>query len=304
MVFNFSKKDKKPNNRKLGERSHLVFEFPGSPGNIARRCYLPMLENCQISESQRSNLSEYSLLGRNSSIYSYMGAKSRNFNLTFKISLLHILTQESSEGIADMFNKQFTVYGLDNATKVAAFFVGLNLDKPELVKGKEHASLHRSYYQKIAKLKNPGLSAFDSGLNSVFSFIGADSLIASDPSYIPVNKIIDLILFWVNLVRSSTKNNSTNTVEGPPIVRINHGTMYNNVPCVVESYTIRIIDDSGYDIQTMTPKQIEISMVLNESRTGDFSKFKSGDDVKGDNNAGWEAVFSENNMDPYNGLVR
>jgi hypothetical protein len=309
MVFNFSKKTKKINNRKLGERSHLVFEFPGPKGNLPRRCYLPMLENCQVTESQKSNLAEYSLLGRNSSIYSYMGAKSRTFSLTFKISLLHILTQESSEGIADMFSKQFTAYGLTKEAKVAAFaFMGVNLDGVEgytkKIKGKEHAALHRSYYQKIAKIRNPGLSSFDSALNSVFSFIGADSFVSSDPSYDSINKIIDLIIFWVNLVRSSTKNNSTNTIEGPPIVRLNHGTMYNNIPCVVDSYNIRIIDDSGYDVQTMTPKQIEISMNLNETRVGDFSEFKSGEDVKGDNNVGWEAVFTENNMDPYNGLIR
>ena len=294
----FSKKPREPNKRKLGQRSHLVFEFQTKDGG--KRCYLPMFENCQITESQKSNLSEYSLLGRNSSIYSYMGAKSRNFSVTFKISLLHILAQESNEGIDDMFTKQFTSYGLSDDDKKDLFFTGL--DKPVKINGKEHANLHRSYYQSIAKLRNPGLSLFDVGVNKLLSVFGADQL--ATPGYDRQNKAIDLILFWVNLVRSSTKNNSTNTVYGPPVVRLNHGTMYNNVPCVAESYNIRILDESGYDVQTLTPRQIEISLTLNEVRTGNFGEFQSGDEIKGDNNTGWEAVFSENNMDPYNGLVR
>ena len=320
MVFNFSKKPKKFNKRSLGQRSHLVFEFPAH-GERGYRAYLPMFENCQITEAQKSNLAEYSLLGRNSSIYSYLGAKSRTFNLTFKISLLHILEQETSEGIEDMFRQQFSVLYLSKDALKKAFFentvsygpelalAGIAKNKTKRITGIEHAKLHREFYQRIAKIRNPGLNAFDRGLNSIFSTFGLDSFVASDPSYQSINKIIDLVIYWVNLVRSSTKNNSRDTTLGPPIVRLNHGTMYNNIPCVVDSYNIKLMDESGYDVQTLTPKQIEISMTLNEYRVGNFGEFTSRGEISdntnaGDNNVGWEAVFSENNMDPYNGLVR
>lgn len=304
MVFNFSKKkDIKLNKRALADRSHLVFEFPQHKGNLIR-AYLPFLENIQITESQRSNLSEYSLLGRNSSIYSYMGAKSRQFTLTFKISLLHLLDQLSKEGLNNIFKQQYS-FGTDKTTAKQAFFVGKLLtgyNPSKNIKGIEHAKLHREYYQKIANIKNPKLGLFDNTLNSIFSTIGLDGAVTPNPNYDNVNKAIDLIIYWVNLIRSSVKNNSTDTTLGPPIVRVNHGTLYNNVPCVVENYSIRPIDEAGYDVQTLTPKQIEISISLSEQRTGNFGDFTSRT-VNGDNNTGWESVFKENNMDPYNGRV-
>ena len=108
---------------------------------------------------------------------------------------------------------------------------------------------------------------------------------------------------WLNLVRATCLNNATNTVQGPPIVRLTHGPMYNNIPCVVRDYSISIIDEAGYDVQTLTPKRLEVTMTLSEMRTGDFGSFQEGFLEAGDNLAGWEAIINNNNGDPYNGEI-
>jgi len=118
-----------------------------------------------------------------------------------------------------------------------------------------------------------------------------------------MNDILNWILVWVNLVRASVLNNSQDTVYGPPIVRLNHGAMYNNVPCLVEDYSIRIMDEQGYEVQTMIPKGLEIQLNLVESRTGTFGDYVVGAVGEGDNLTGWESVIENNTYDPLNGVV-
>ena len=118
-----------------------------------------------------------------------------------------------------------------------------------------------------------------------------------------INRVLNLFIFYVNLIRASVLNNSENSVYGPPILRLNHGTMYNNIPCLLKGYTINIVDDAGYEVQTLTPKRVSISLELVESRAGNFANFKAGDLINGDNLTGWESIIETSNMDPYNGLV-
>jgi hypothetical protein len=79
--------------------------------------------------------------------------------------------------------------------------------------------------------------------------------------------------------------------------------MYNNVPCLVENYNIRIAEEAGYDVQTFTPRQIEVTLSLIESRTGDFGKYQATTLQAGDNLTGWESIISNNDLDPQNGLI-
>ena len=69
-------------------------------------------------------------------------------------------------------------------------------------------------------------------------------------------------MFWINIIRSSVRNNASNTLFGPPVVRLNHGIMYNNVPFIVDNYQISIVEEAGYDLETILPKQLEITMAL------------------------------------------
>jgi hypothetical protein len=334
----------KKNSRLLHERSHLALEFPQSNNRIIRT-FIPMLQNAQVSERGTANLNNYNLVGRAGQLFSYAGAQSRKINLTFNISLLHVMEMDSTEGISDKFKQQFKLFFTEREDAKQLFdmrdeqsagfksveepdnFVsqgqsfslfpaegtGSVLQSPDDFlgdsdqkingKGRDYASVHRNYYRKLigeltgSPLDNQESESFLGPLLSNF-----DISLASQ-GYKNVNDSIDLVYCWVNLIRGTILNNSSNTLYGPPIVRLTHGPMYNNVPCLVENYSIRIAEEAGYDVQTFTPRQIEVTLSLIESRTGDFGKYQATTLQAGDNLTGWESIISNNDLDPQNGLI-
>ena len=66
-------------------------------------------------------------------------------------------------------------------------------------------------------------------------------------------KTIDIIIYWVNIIRASLTNYSKNPVYGPPIVRLNHGIMYQDIPCICTNYDIRHNEAAGHDLRTLLP---------------------------------------------------
>jgi len=191
---------------------------------------------------------------------------------------------------------------IENAT----YLVGSEPWQNNTGKQQDHASIHRQYYRKLIN----HVAGFDpqsllggvgETINSFFE--GGLGIASPDENAAALDSTLNLVYLWVNLIRASILNNSRSTTLGPPIVRLTHGGMYNNVPCLLDNYSINIVDEAGYDVQTMTPKRLEISLNLIESRTGNFGAFKAGEIAFGDNLTGWESVIENNNIDPYNGLI-
>ena len=112
-------------------------------------------------------------------------------------------------------------------------------------------------------------------------------------------KTIDIIMYWVNLIRSSAINNSKDPTYGPPIVRLNHGILYQDIPCICLDYKVNTDDGAGYDLKTMLPRVIQISMNLMEYRAGNFGKYNITKYVDRDNIVGWESLIGgTNTIDP------
>jgi hypothetical protein len=171
--------------------------------------------------------------------------------------------------------------------------------------GQQYALTHRNYYRKlIGKITNAQLAQqeADSVVTSIANDFGLE-LEQRSSRVTDLDKYLDLIYVWVNLIRASVLNNSRNTLYGPPVIRLTHGAMYNNVPCLMEDYNIRILDEVGYELETLTPKRIEVSLSLVESRTGNFGSYVAGQIESGDNLTGWESIISNNDLDPQNGLI-
>ena len=172
--------------------------------------------------------------------------------------------------------------------------------------GRNHAALQRAYYDEhVRKITGLGRNEFlDNLLNKIVT-----SKVFGQPEFnaaanvAKLDSTINLVYFWLNLIRGSVLNRSDNTMYGPPIVRLTHGAMYNNVPCLLQDYSINIDEQAGHDVATLTPKKIDITLNLVESRTGNFGNFQSGEVEFGDNITGWESVIEENNMDPCNGVI-
>jgi hypothetical protein len=290
--------------RLLHERSHLKLEFP-QQGDQTIQAYIPFLENPEINEKGKSKLNTYDLLGRAGQLFSYGGANSRSLDLKFSISLLHVLNIQSTEGITEKFQRNFNSYFIGKALTRKSFNLQPGVaqgpggyvppaSQPLEVEAFEQAAAHRNYYRGlIGQVTNT-----DPG-NQID--VGGTPTGNSDTK--DLDKTLDLIYYWINLVRGSVLNNSTNTLYGPPIVRLTHGPMYNNVPCLVEDYSVSIEEEAGYDVQTLTPKRVQVTMSLVESRTGNFGEYVPGTITDGDNLTGWESIIDNNSIDPYNGLI-
>ena len=112
-------------------------------------------------------------------------------------------------------------------------------------------------------------------------------------------RILDLLVYWVNIIRSSVINKADNPIMGPPIIRLTHGLMYQNIPCICTDYDISWEERAGYDLHTLMPRRIKVSLNLEELRTGDFGSFSDhdptimGDPIRNDNLGGWESIISE-----------
>ena len=280
------------------------------PNDVDRptQMFIPILENLDISETQAANLATYDLIGRPGNLFSYLGAKSRSFNLKFNITLPNVLEYMLSEGFSDHFKLDFTRYNRNKLKDKEAFKKILG-EGGTSVHATESTSLSnkidfygkaRSYYYALKGVKGdtkPAGNFFDSSIGFVLN-----NLLGSTPppKQKGVSDAVNIIILWVAVIRSLVLNNTQNTSLGPPCVYINHGTMYKNIPCVCSNVSIKINNNVGFDLISFTPRQIEVNLTLMENRTGNFKKYEPFKLMEGENIAGWEAVLDYGTTDPYN----
>jgi len=312
--------------RALPERSKLQFFFPvASQGNKFYIIELPFYENIEIREDKKARYQKYSLISRSSNLYSYLGAESRELSLSFRMTLPHILETHSNisldrylsyndndrsnsekerekflqplqpkktpEGIAYRLGTQYTrSLAKDSAAQVLQ---GLLLG-PYFNNSNED---DRLYFENKYDLSPGGQKEILSAKFPRTEYVNTNDrptqltpdLKAIDPKY----KIIDTIIYCVNIIRASVLNNAKNPIYGPPIIRLHHGIMYQNIPCICTNYSVQHDEAAGYDLDTLLPRRIKIDLKLEEIRAGDFSEFQpmiQANPIKRDNLAGWEAV--------------
>jgi len=225
---------------------------------------------------------------------------------------------ESREGALNQFKQKYDSLSQIGADLTRDTETLVNDSAPDISVGKgfPHAEVHRGFYRKALGIILGGDVAretpvFDTVANFLidsvnkapsFDFYGdAQNISTPQDDLNRLNKLLNAIYVWINLVRATTLNNARNTTQGPPIVRLTHGPMYNNIPCVVSDYNIDMNQEAGYEIETLTPKELRITMTLKEFRSN--GRFQENQIESGDNLAGWEAIISNNNIDPYNGDI-
>ena len=302
--------------RALDKRAFLEFHYPSSnsksDNTIVR---LPFYENPKITETQTANYAEYNPINRVGSMYAYLGAKSRKIKVKSTFTLPHlamhemgivrflrIFTGNSKEAKKALFDlgspatKQFTG-GSTLASEVNDIYLNFlsDGDKLELAKiGK--ASINLDDYTNFGV---PDLGPEFNG--ALGGSLGSEGLqnklktIDNNNTRSQMNKqnfeVIDTLLFFIALLRTSVANNVENPLLGPPLIRLNFGTMYRSVPCICKSYNLGWEEMAGYDLGTLTPRRLTIDLNLEEVRIGDFEKFDRLDIVKRDNIAGWESAI-------------
>ena len=265
-------------NTVLEDRSRLTLFFHKGKEPLMRR--VPFFENPIIQESQRANYVKYQPLGRAGSMYTYTGSESRSFKVNFNLTHPHI---ESMMG-AEYYKAFGSAASLSKEEKKKAFFnMGENLFS--VADGED------THNPKI------GTAHYDGRYSALTGQAGGRN-----------TKGIDLINYWVNLLRSLVLNDATNTLNAPPIARLTHGILYRNLPCICTDVNISHNEMAGYDNKTLLPRVIVISLSLEEIRVGDLGKFdlhyKNSTKATRDNLTGWESVIdSPHTLDPQEEMV-
>ena len=276
--------------RKLPERAKLMFYFPKpSIGDDYFIVEMPFFENVRIRESKKARYQKYSLLSRSSNLYSYLGADSRQLNLSFNMTLPHILDDNpgltlqqfidysSSENDLAEKEKFRKPYKANDTVNGMAFKLGTHYTKELAFASAKQVLLNDQItagmdgISKKVMMSKFGIAEAELGLAI------ASTIALKEQTTIQINeglanqdkaeqkakedlkgnenmqlqyRIIDLIIYWTNIIRSSVVNNADNPIYGPPTIRLRHGILYQDIPCICTDYSISYNEAAGYDIHS------------------------------------------------------
>ena len=292
--------------RKLDERARLRFEFPQPEGKLPQIRLCPFFENPTISESKAANLVKYDTLGRPGTLFGFTGAKSRTFKVDFHMTLPHLvnmatshLTRLPSPPTAEQlqeefFNKNRTAKEAGTITsqwekkraELARLINGTTVDEQlligmrdrGLISGGDAEALHAGTFGGSSPVPLPESSPdYDLALKGSNGSVYGESAL--------FQQTVEFMIFWINLIRSSVLNNVNNPTLGPPIIRLSFGMLYNNIPTVAENYSIAIDELAGYDVVSLLPNRIKLSLTLHEVQKNPNS---DSDQRREDTIFGWE----------------
>jgi len=280
------------NNRYFSERNKLIFEYPSETGENTV-VFLPFYENPTITETQAANYAEYNPVGRAGTLYAYTGSSSRKFKLSFNLTLPHLAYHPMG------ITRFLRVYQGNNKESQKLLFTKDAQFNSSPLPGDPERSLSLAVEKAYKELQRDADSAFQALLRQ-FNFENFNT--AQSLNSLPAterNNVIDTLLFFVAVLRTSVVNKAVNPILGPPLVRIDFGTLYQHVPCICKNFNISFEENGGYDVATTTPRILKISLNLEEIRLGDFSTYNPAVYSQRDNLTGWEsAIGSPHTTDP------
>lgn len=280
----------------LEDFSNLIFSFKSkyNDEDSSFKRKLPFYENINVSERLTTNYAEYTPIGSNGSYFAYLGSKSRELELSFNITLPHILEYSFVKLTSQAKTKaDVTEQDYINPLKGINSQEGIEESKSykEFLKG-----FDRRFFNNLTEREKRLLPIF----NNNFSRYASEAAALEEGA--PVNSNIEStaseerrmrgminILYLINLIRSSVITHSSKPWLGPPIIFLTHGLMYQQVPCVCQSYSIDHDQVAGYDTTTLIPRVLQIKMSLKEVRLRGDS-FAPGS-TNGRFMPGWDSLF-------------
>ena len=261
-------------NRDLHNRSKLSFHYDKGGGNISIS-RLPFFENIKVDESKSARWKKYNVVSRSSDLYAYLGADSRKLSLSFSMTLPHIQSLIDDVGWTNYKDLQ-----IEDPKEEFSKAPPDPTDTPDSPSFLDSA--------KAVNVETDSFSLLDLSIAALSSI--ADT--ARDLS------VQNTVMFWVNTIRTCVSNNAKDPSLGPPIIRLTHGVMFQDVPCIATSVNITSDPLAGYDKKNLLPRKIDVTMSLEEFRMGDLGDYAAGEATTRDNLAGWEAVIETGSTDP------
>ena len=275
--------------RQLENRSKFVFTFNKKDGYGPIIRTLHFAENIEIEESVSTNYSEYTPLGSNGSVFSFLGSKSRKFDVTFNITLPNIM--------AHTLVKPPTEVKKSKVTKASYFLKQLPVLKSQLQDTSEiKKNIEKFANDFVNNILLDGndidVASFDGSFAPNFRFNDITNGITTGPDATTRQTALLKVMYWVNLIRSSVMTSAKKPSLGPPIVRMVHGILYQNVPCIVTDYSISHEKSAGLDEVTMLPRVLKFNMSLREVRLRG-KDFDPSDPKASNMMPGWDSFIEE-----------
>jgi len=263
--------------RNLHELSKLVFSYANEGGVTVER-KLGFLENTTVTESRKNKFTRYTPLGNNGDFFVFMGSESREFKLQFNLTLPHIM--------------QYII------VKDAPSKSPIEVTKESYLLGGKQKTLINDSRTNINALIKSFDDSFFQRLNTAETFIennqqnSVDNIVLNElyTNTGDRRRALYQVMYCINLIRTSVMTHSKKSYLGPPVVRLSHGMLYDNIPCVVTSYGISHDESAGYDRDTLLPNVIKVKMDLSEVRLRgrNFNPKTDGDFVPG-----WDSIIND-----------
>lgn len=273
-------------NTVLEERSYIDVYFPNQ--NIGRR-RIAFFENPKIREDRTARYASTNIVARNEPVRLYTGSDARKVKLEFVYTLPHI------EYFLKLCNQQALAGFLQTASDLAAtpesadapistnYYAYATFVKNKL--GKFFGNSFKTSFNNTVQISNsdrktgprfyePTFQEPKDGIRERKTSTHLERLVRAwtlDSQQLTQSMGMMAVYytqFVIDTVRAAVVGDTvkeTNAV-GPPIVRFRHGTVFNEAPFIIKSYNIEYADNRGYEVKTLMPRQVRVSLNLEEFR--------------------------------------
>ena len=221
-------------NQYMEENGYLRFTFGDD------EFLLPFFENPSITASRNANYSDVSIMNRNEPWRIWTGASPEKVDISFNITLPHILQfaikYASTPYITEMGPSEGYEEQHSDKTWDAWIAATYDYEEPQFAEYIESRE-----YVVSGGTKEPPSQRTNSDDYEMTKYVS----------------------HMVDLIRASVIGSAEKTyVAGPPPVKLKFGTLYNEAPFVVKSYNFKFEGKEGYHNETLLPQRIKVRMSL------------------------------------------
>jgi len=295
MEFNI-KENQARLNQVLEERSYVDFYF-GNTDLQKRR--VVFWENPDITESRSPRYASRNVVGRNEPMRLWVGSDARKVKLKFTYTHPHItqfiaMSYMYKGNFGDWENaaawsqsKDYAKLMIDQLTESFGPGFRLWLDEGLQATLENDGTMGPRWYEQLDKFnfvegagsvihgKEAGPLALWRTLGSGWAFGDEFSTFKEgNKDFKQINQAALLTVYYtqyvIDTIRASvlgdTMDNDISFVNGPPIVRFRHGTVFNESPFIVTNFSINYDKSAGYETRSLLPRKIMFSLDLEEFR--------------------------------------
>ncbi len=254
-------------NTVLEERSFLDFYFPNQTVGTRRVAFF---ENPSIQEQRSARYAQQNILTRNEPVRLYVGSDARRVTLRFNYTLPHVAAFWAEVGRPPIgrFNKEIlNSYKIATKLAIEKFFVGVKVEANAA--GKSTFANYGSTGPRLTDSNGKGDGKSSMGYLNVPFVVGLFSNWATDAASMdtPIMAAAHYTQYVIDTIRASVVGDLTNIgPQGPPIVRLRHGTVFDEAPFIVKTFSISYPTDKGYEVKTLYPRVISFDLQLEEFR--------------------------------------